>query len=169
MKALVSAAAVATLLALPASAQDRPATLGIGAAPMASVDPQMMIYRVAGVTNSTHTTAAGIATSFQCYNNSSVTENVRIRILNSSGIVKADLNFYIPPKKTYTASTHNTSVFYEEIILTSGTSISQGAAAIIATNRDIYCSAMIVDAAATIPNGIALHMVRFNPQPGSVE
>jgi len=42
-------------------------------------------------------------------------------------------------------------------------------AGIIATSKEIFCSAMIVDAVAAIPNGVALHMVRFNPAQGSVE
>jgi hypothetical protein len=47
--------------------------------------------------------------------------------------------------------------------------IDQGAVVIDATESAVFCSAMIVDAAAIVPNGIELHLVRINPHPGSVE
>jgi len=40
---------------------------------------------------------------------------------------------------------------------------------IASTTTFIFCSAMIVDAGASTPQGIALHLVRFNPMPGTTE
>lgn len=162
------AAALAIPLSLPAAAQDR-ATLGNDVAPMATTDPQIMIYRVAGVVDSGSDLNLGTATAFMCYNNSSTAENVRFRLLNWNGAVSADKTMVIPSKRTRTATTHLTLALLEDLSLAPGTPITQGSAGIIATNKDIYCSAMIVNASAVVPSGIALHMVRFNPQPGTVE
>jgi hypothetical protein len=40
---------------------------------------------------------------------------------------------------------------------------------IAATSPNLVCSAMIVDAAAAVPNGIALHMQRRSPMRNSQE
>jgi hypothetical protein len=48
-------------------------------------------------------------------------------------------------------------------------SVNQGVVNIEATNSAVFCNAMIVDAGAAIPDGIALHLVRVNPHPGTVE
>lgn len=162
------AAALAIPLTLPAAAQDR-ATLGNDVAPMATTDPEVMIYRVAGVVDSGGGPDFGTATAFMCYNNSRVTEKVRFRLINWIGVVISGKIMFIAPKGTRTAATHPTLALLEDLSLAPGVPITQGSAGIIATNKDIYCSAMIVNAGATIPSGIALHMVRFNPQPGTVE
>lgn len=70
---LAPAVALAAMLAVPALAQDTGSTLGNEVAPMATTSPEIMIYRVAGVTNTNDTVVESVATSFMCYNNSSVT------------------------------------------------------------------------------------------------
>ena len=169
MPALVSAAAVVAILVIPAAAQDRINPLGNGVAPMATTGPQLMIYRVAGVRNTPEFTTAGAATVFFCHSNSPSNEILRLRVFNYDGAVVADRSLEVSPRTTWTLSTHLTAGFTDNIMLSEGISVSQGGAAIISTSREIYCSAMLVDAGAAVPSGIALHMVRFNPAPGSVE
>jgi hypothetical protein len=65
-------------------------------------------------------------------------------------------------------STHGTAIF-SDFALAPGTAINQGSAVIQSTSVNVHCSGMIVDAAATVPQGIALHMVRLNPAPGTQE
>ena len=51
-----------------------------------------------------------------------------------------------------------------------GETINQGSAEILATSIEVFCSAMIVDAAVNFPGeGVALHLVRFNAIPGTQE
>jgi hypothetical protein len=44
-----------------------------------------------------------------------------------------------------------------------------GSATISATNTNMVCTAMMVDASTNIPNGIALHVQRLNPLSGTQE
>lgn len=169
MKVAALAVTVALAFTVSGTAQDRTNSLGNGVAPMATTDPEMMIYRVAGVVNSSTTTMSGAATSFMCYSNSAANEKVRIRILNWNGQLEGDIYYVIQSKRTLTFSTQLTALLAEDAVVAGGKVINQGTAAIIATSKEVYCSAMVVDAAATVPNGIALHMVRFNPAPGTVE
>ncbi|HET7681127.1 MAG TPA: hypothetical protein VFK79_13470, partial [Xanthobacteraceae bacterium] len=68
-----------------------------------------------------------------------------------------------------TLSTHFTRMFFEDAVLSPGEAINQGQAEIFATSVDIFCSVMIVDAEVVFPEGIELHLVRFNPMPGTLE
>lgn len=167
--ALASAFALVAVLAIPASAQDRTNALSNGVAPSAAADPQIMIYRIPGVNNTWDNSANGIATVFSCHNNSSVSEIIRIRIFNPNGLLSSDNSANIASKRTLTIATHYTIAFTSDFYTSIGVFVKQGTASIISTSREIFCSAMIVDAAASVPSGIALHMVRFNPAPGSVE
>jgi hypothetical protein len=75
----------------------------------------------------------------------------------------------IGPNQTLTMSTHGTTVFFENYFLVPGIEIGQGSGHILATSNKIFCSAMIVDAAVAVPQGITLHMVRYDPVPGTQE
>ena len=169
MKVPALASVLALGLTISAAAQDRSNTLGNGVAPMATTDPQIMIYRVAGVHNTYEPDNDGSSTVFSCYNNSSVYETLRLRIIYRDGVLASDDSINMSPKRTLTLSTHNSAAFIEDLYLATGQLIMQGTAAIISTSKEIFCSAMIVDAAASVPSGIALHMVRYNPAPGTVE
>jgi hypothetical protein len=62
-----------------------------------------------------------------------------------------------------------TRLFFEDAILSPGEAIEQGSAEILATSIQVFCSAMIISAAANVPEGIELHLVRLNAIPGSQE
>jgi hypothetical protein len=47
--------------------------------------------------------------------------------------------------------------------------ISQGVVNIESTQSGVFCTAEVLDAAASAPTGIARHLVRVNPHPGTVE
>jgi hypothetical protein len=164
--------AVATLAAVMASpsVQAQPHNSPEGTAPNVAraTGPLKAIYRVAGVTDSGQTTATGTATVFHCTNMSSADEVIRVQIRTSSGFLWRQEDIDIQPLRTWTISTHVTAVFFDNLFLNTGI-LDQGSAHISATHTNIYCSAMIVDAEATVPQGIALHLVRFNPHPGTQE
>ena len=128
------------------------------------------IYIGSGVTNSVDITNAGIATSFHCTNVSGLTADLRFLVLDTNGSVAGSVVAAgVLHGRTRTVSTHGTVVFGSESATSAGTLIEQGGVNIESTQSAVFCTAMIVDAAAAIPNGIDLHLVRVNPHPGTVE
>lgn len=95
MKVTALAAAVTLAFTVSVTAQDRTNPLGNGVAPMATTDPEMMIYRVAGVSNTSDIMVESVGTSFFCYSNSTVTEKVRLRIFSAAGILIRDATYYV--------------------------------------------------------------------------
>jgi hypothetical protein len=145
-----------------AQSQDRPGSEGSGPA-LAVGDQFQVLYRISGVTD-----AARVATAFHCSSLSSETETVSIVIRNFNGTVRANTSFSVEPSQTKTVTTRATNLYVEDVVLNT-LAVTQGLALIRATSRDVICSAMIVDPAAIVPQGIALHMVRSNPQTGTQE
>src|SRR5262245_866426 len=131
-------------------------------------DPEVIIYRVAGVLDSGGAGPTGFATAIFCTNFSGVTETVRIVIRSPSAVVLANLTFPLLHLKTLQVSTKPTNV-YGATSLNTGYTGGIGTAAIAATSVNVTCTAMQVDAASLTPIGIALHMTRFNPAPGTEE
>lgn len=105
----------------------------------------------------------GTATSFHCTNFNTVSENVQIIVRNFDGAITSNNTFVVLSARTHTASTHGTVAFNEDAFLSTGTLIEQGQALIFATSQFVFCSAMIVDAAAASAVGVSLHLVRFSP------
>ena len=95
-------------------------------------------------------------------------EKLQYVVLNFDGTTKANLTLNINPANTHTASTHDTNLYAEDIFLSTGI-VDQGILGVQSTSITITCTAQIVDAAATIPNGIDLHGTRDNPMPGTAE
>jgi hypothetical protein len=168
----ISASLVAAALfvaILPAQAQQRPYPEGQAPAPKAVTDPLQVIYRISGVRDSGTGTHAGMATSFHCTSFSTVDEKIVFALRDFDGDVITQKSVTVEPQHTITASTHDTRVFTEDRLLSPGVVINQGSVRISATSTNIICSAMIVDASAAFPEGIALHLVRFNPIAGTQE
>jgi hypothetical protein len=125
------------------------------------------IYVGSGVFDSGDATGSGVATVIHCSNVSGVSTNVRVLVLNMIGDVEGALTQTLLHGETRTFSTHATSLFVDDGLNTGA--VAQGVVNVEATNSAVFCTAMIVDAAATVPNGIDLHLVRVNPHPGTVE
>jgi hypothetical protein len=171
MKHIASSLAAFALLAamLPAQAQRAYPEGAAPAAPLATTDPLVRLYRISGVRDNGGGVEFGVATSFHCSSASTVDETLRITLRNFDGTQVASRAVTLPPRDTVTLSTHITRIFTEDVALSRGVVINQGSAEILGTSADIFCSAMIVDAATGSPQGIALHMVRFNAATGSQE
>jgi len=144
-----------------ASVQPTPASAGVN-------DPEVIIYRVPGVRDDGGGNGVGVATVFVCTNFSGAEENLRIVVRNANGAILQNSGGNIFHLTTNTTSTHPTNLFPFGAFQNTG-AVNQGTAAIAATSLNIICTAMIVNAAATSPQGIALRMIRFNPVPGSQE
>jgi hypothetical protein len=166
----LSIAAVALLAAmLPAHAQRAYPEGAAPAAPLATTDPLVRLYRISGVRDNGAGADGGVATSFHCSSFSTVDEKLRITLRNFNHTQVANRTVTIHPLDTVTLSTHFARIFTEDLQLSPGVNINQGSAEIFATSVDIVCSAMIIDAAVAFPDGVALHMVRFNAAPGTQE
>ena len=79
-----------------------------------------------------------------------------------------DQNVGVDFLKTQTAST-NATVVFSELLLGAPLINPPGFAGIFATSPNVTCTAMLIDAANAAPQGIALHMQRFNPLSGTME
>jgi hypothetical protein len=140
-------------------------------APLAT-GPLQVIYRVTGLTDNGGAANAGVATSFHCYNGGAVPENISFSIRSAAGpVIRVTPAITVASGATFTASTHPTVIFQDAGAtqnLATGF-IGQGTATIRATNTTVFCTAMIIDAAAANPLGVALHMIRSNPAAGTQE
>ena len=153
---IIAAAAFAFVQAAPASA-------GVN-------DPEIFIYRGAGINDTGGAAFSGNATAFLCTNFSGATENIRVVVRNRDTSLVANQAISIGHLQTVAVLTKETALFLSAFrtILNTGT-VPHGTVAIAATSINVTCTAMLVDAHASTPNGIKLHMTRFNPIPGSQE
>jgi hypothetical protein len=106
-----------------------------------------------------------VATSVHCSNVSGQTAELRVLILGSFGDVEGTITQPIAHGRTLTFSTHNT--LFAEIGLQTG-AVSQGVLNVESTQSGVFCTAMIVSG-PTLETSVALHMVRVNGHPGTVE
>jgi hypothetical protein len=124
------------------------------------------IYVASGVTDDGGIINNGIATTVHCTNLSGKTATVRVAFYGATGTQIGSNTATIAHLVTRTISTHSV-IYFNELALDTG-AINQGVLNIGSTESGVFCSAMIVTAAAPVA-GIDLHMVRYNPHPGTVE
>jgi len=139
-----------------------------GPAAAAQSDPEVIIYRFAGVTDNGAPDSTGVATSFHCSNFSGVDENIRFVTRDFGGFLRSNIAIAIGHLNTVTVGTHRTAAYAETATLASG-GVSQGTTAIAATSINIICTAETIDASTAVPIGVARRGIRFNPVPGSQE
>ena len=155
MTKLAIAAALTTALVEPASAITFPSLT--------------TIYVGTGVRDSGDANNAGQATAFQCSNVSGESAQVRILVLQHNGAVAGQSTVTLSHGANLGISTHLAFYWFEDATLSTGTEILRGTVNIESTQSGVFCQAYLVDASAIVPNGVALHLVRVNPHPGTVE
>jgi hypothetical protein len=154
MKTTLAAIALAAALAHPANAVTFPSLT--------------TIYVGTGVKDSGGgNTATGVATTFVCSNVSGNVASLRFVVLDNVSSVVGSMQVTLAHGRTGAISTHNES-FYDAVTLNT-VQFGFGAVNIESTESGVFCSAVVVDAALTAPNGLDLHLVRVNPHPGTVE
>jgi hypothetical protein len=147
------------------------AALAIGMAAPASAavgDPEVIIYRASGVRDTGGGAFTGLATAFHCTNFSGVSESIRFVVRNTTGALLANQAVTVPHLNTVTVATKEIGSYLITNNLNTNP-IEQGTAAIAATSINVTCTVWVVQANITTPEGIALHMTRFNPAPGTQE
>jgi hypothetical protein len=130
-------------------------------------DPEKIIYRGSGVVDSGGGDFNGNATAFHCTNFSGVNENIRFVVRTAAGLLVSNNALLVPHLNTGTVVTKNTGLFTGTNANTGA--VQQGTVAIAATSIHVTCTAMLVQANITTPEGIRLHMTRFNPIPATEE
>ena len=151
MKRYLAAAALAAALVQPAAA--------------ITFSKLTTIYIGSGVFDDGGSDDTGIATSVQCSNVSGQSAQVRVLVLRGNGVVAASQAVTVAHGSTEVFSTHGT--VFSEYTLETGY-LDRGLINVESTQSAVFCSAMIADA-AFVNNSVALHMVRVNGHPGTVE
>ena len=155
MKKHLAAAAIAALFAPPALATTFPSFT--------------TIYVGSGVRDSGHSSDAGLASIFMCSNVSGISASIRFQVLSSLGSPVGTASVTIAHGATYTAGSHFTASFNENVDLDTG-AVLQGAVNIESTQSAVFCTAAVIDAAGNPPSfTLPLHLVRVNSHPGTVE
>ena len=156
MRTYLTAVALAAALAQPASA--------------ITFSALTTIHVGTGVQDSGTGPNTAIATVFQCSNVSGRAAVLRFLVLEKDSTFIGSDTVNVPHGGSTRVGTRPTTVFVEdEAIVSPGTPIIRGTINIESTESGVFCTAMIVDAAAATPIGIDLHLVRVNPHPGTVE
>ncbi len=133
-----------------------------------------LIYRASGVIDNRYPgygnpTYIGSATVVTCTNFSTSSQYINMRFVNYDGTNIRELSFIRSRGLSYTVATHAVGAFPASMYLVQPVSYSGGSLEISATSPAVICSAVVVDSAGTNAAGISLHLVRFNPYPGTQE
>jgi hypothetical protein len=148
MKHLVAATAIAVTLAQPAAGITFPSLT--------------TIYVGSGVYEFDN-----VATIVHCSNVSAVTTQIRVLVLNGSGAVAASDTRVLQHGQSLSFSTGHTAGFGGINIQTG---VLQGLVNIESLQSAVFCTAHHADKTAFGPSaGTAIHLVRINPHPGTVE
>ena len=149
-----------------------PSNAGIGDKdlPLLNGEKTKLLYTVVGVLDTND-----MATSFHCTSTERVggkTIRLGIEVFNTSGILSNDVTagagtFPVAPGRTATLSTRDTSAFFEDNLLATGV-IGQGSARIIATSKNMLCSAMLVDPINATPTSMVMLPVSRSAKPGGM-
>jgi hypothetical protein len=134
---------------------------------LAASGPFQVLYIFPGVTDNGATPFTGIGTAVHCFSFSSVQETIQYVVRNNVGTIAINTTQNINSFGTITAVTHPIAIYGGFEIGTG--QVQQGVLGISATSTNIVCTAQILDAGASAPNGIELHGTRFNPISGSQE
>lgn len=135
---------------------------------LADSGPQQVLYIFPGVRDTGGNTATGVATVVHCFSFSPVQETIQYTVRDFNTAIVGNVSLSIAQFATKTVVTHLVAVYSIDFDFDTGT-VDQGAIGITASSTNIVCTAQVIDASATVPNGIDLHAIRFNPISGSQE
>jgi hypothetical protein len=128
------------------------------------------IYFAAGVVDNSLSEEFGINTAIDCSNLSGQSANVQYMFRRKDGTIAGHILISLANLRAQTVTTTGNVDFLDEIELETGV-LFGGTVQVQSTQSAVYCSAMLTNAngGETGPAGVALHMVRLNPHPGTVE
>jgi hypothetical protein len=109
-----------------------------------------------------------VATTVPCSNLSDQTATLRWSFIKDDGTSAGSRTLIVTRGRTEVVSTESGVPFYADDTVPSADNF-QGRVVVYSTQSRVFCSAHIAQPNTLPPVGIALHMVRFNPEPGAVE
>ncbi len=137
-----------------------PSDAGIGdkELPLLNGEKAKLLYTVVGVTDRNDLTTVFHCTSTERDNGKTI--QLGIEVFEHDGGVANDIalgsgTVSIPPGHTATVGTQDTQVFVVRVIINTGT-IQQGSARIIATSKNVLCSAVLVNASIASPTSMVM-------------
>jgi hypothetical protein len=144
MRQFVSVVLATSLLACGvASAGDR-----AGPEPAASRVPITsfpVVYQITGLRDDGGASNLGVATTIHCSNPTRFPAQVQFVTWQFNGAVVNNKTFTITRDRTFTASTHLTSLYAEDVSLATGP-LLEGFMQIYSDNAQLLCSAEVLDA-----------------------
>ncbi len=107
-------------------------------------------YRFSGVSDDGEQGSANRkeATSIHCTNTSTTDNQVEVQVYQWNGTDVYTGTVNMPPNRTYTFSTQNTTIYFDDVLLggTPGTlAIYQGTGVVLAESAEIVCTAQVLD------------------------
>lgn len=107
-------------------------------------------------------------TAVPCVNLSGQNARITWSFFNNGGSSVGSLTLNVAHGRTVIVATyHGISVLSDRLVLSAKD--FQGRLAVYSTQSGVFCSAILGHPTLGEPQGIELHMVRFNPHPGTVE
>jgi len=108
------------------------------------------VYRFSGVSDDGEQGSANRkeATSIHCTNTSAADNEVEVQVYQWNGTDVFTGTVTMPPNRTFTFSTQNTTIYFDDVILggVPGTDpVFQGSGQILSESADIICSAQVLD------------------------
>lgn len=135
--------------------------------PFAAGGPKKVIYRVSGTRDTGTFTTPDVASFVSCTSFATIPEDIRVLATGYAGTLFADVTVTVPGRQTVTFVTHPVTML-SAISLNTGV-ISQGSFFVLSTTTNVLCTAGIVNTNSYAVDGVALHMQRLSPHPGTVE
>ena len=141
--------------------------------PIASVaevsGPLKLVYRIPGVRDNGGAVNVGITTVAICTSYSDIPEKMEFSVYEYDGTQKGQLlKASISPSGSLTMVTHGTNVYLADAFFATGVVVG-GHMFIRSSTPKVVCTAMVLDASAAAPSGVALHSVRHNSPAGVQE
>jgi hypothetical protein len=109
----------------------------------------------------------GVATAVHCFNFGTAA-TLQFVVRNNVGTIISNVMQSANQFQTITVVTHTVEAFGSDLALNSGL-VDRGVLGIASNSSNIACTAGVLAANSTNPNGIVLHGLRLNPIPGTEE
>ena len=144
------------------------ATLAAPSAGATTFPTLTQIYAASGVIENSVTAVSGLMTAISCTNMSGQTASVRYVFRREDGTIAAGGTLLVGSLASRVVTTQGSNNIINAFALPTSF-MTGGSLQVLSTESAVFCSAMMVNAAGTEGPGVDLHMVRFNPHPGTVE
>jgi len=124
-----------------------------------------LIYIAAGVAD---WNSPLVATVVPCANLSGQNATIKWTFIRENGVVAGIFTATVAHGRTTFVSTENGAAIFGQNPVLSAHDF-QGRVSVASTQSGVFCSALLAHSTSPDPQGMELHLVRFNAHPGTVE